>query len=277
MRLIFIFVVFSWRIGFIFSLIINTSSLSPHSQAAEYIPNCLGLETASESKQQRTRFTSIHLISLPKFLTPNTKLLRWKKAALGDGGVYWDQRPKSLVAFNYALAEHISQRLSSQREQNCTDSCNSAVECAVISTCARFEILLSVQTNEALFETISEGITHHRIENLNREIIQAVAECLAVQVMELNWLRRISWLTRDDSKRISRDTYSRWIYYTDVERLQECTQFEIPLNRRLKSFIMLSSIIKCKTSSIEIQAFYLYPYNISNSCHYHHNRDENKI
>jgi len=229
-----------------FSLIIKTSSLSPQKKVISYILShkCEHLDTDfGPCHAQNAAFTSIHLISLPKFSVPNrplSQVLRWKRAALGDGGVYWDQRPNSLVALNTALAEHAFQCLSSQ---NMNGSWNTTIECGVISTCARFEILFSVQssTNHA-----SSNIT---LENRNRILIQAASECLAVQVMGLNRWRRMSWLHLDAPKRISTDTYSKWIHYATVEShenlagqtVQDVQTRRFPWVTRFKQFITLHS------------------------------------
>jgi hypothetical protein len=177
--------------------------------------------------------TSIHLVSLPKFSSPDLpssniivdSLVGWKRAALGDGGIYWDQRPKSLLALNSAVAEHVFHRLSSYNQLS---SSMTNVECAVISTCARFEILLCIQT--PLIYLSSDNRTHATIQQHRQgAIVSAVAECLAIQMIDLNRFRQIkSWRRRDDIRRISTDTYSRWINITNAEHVHHNRGDEAP-------------------------------------------------
>lgn len=104
-------------------------------------------------------------------------LKRWKCYVLGDGGVYFDQRPKSLLRLNQQLLDEIAKELQSLSNATLkvAPSINSnninqqekiiqsvEIECAVISTCKRFEILITMET-----ETKS-SIDNNKLNNNNK-------------------------------------------------------------------------------------------------------------
>mmetsp|Transcript_4650 Transcript_4650/g.5388 ORF Transcript_4650/g.5388 Transcript_4650/m.5388 type:complete len:152 (-) Transcript_4650:916-1371(-) len=78
-------------------------------------------------------------------------LERWKRYCLGDGGVYFDQRPKTLTALNCLLCQEmvrafgISASLDGETNENDDVDVDVDAECAIISTCARLGIIVSVE------------------------------------------------------------------------------------------------------------------------------------
>jgi len=187
---------------------------------------------------ERTSATSIHLLSLPKSSNPDppqiSKIIDWKREALGDGGVYWDRRPKSLAALNSALAEHVLYRLTTDGELKWNVS---AVECAVVSTCARFEILLCIQSQEDLSVK-----THDMTKNLDEVMIDAVAECLAIQMINLHRFRwMLFWKRRDSIERISTDTYSKWINNTNSDYMVQSLGIQAKWAHPLRNLIAFTT------------------------------------
>jgi hypothetical protein len=90
---------------------------------------------------------SVFLLSFPELYHDeketsfaNRLMKRWKTYILGDGGVYFDQRPNSLRELN----KHISVSMVNSLLDRCHDN-SVNVETAVISTCARFEVLVAVE------------------------------------------------------------------------------------------------------------------------------------
>jgi hypothetical protein len=110
------------------------------------------------------------------------KIKQWKQYCLGDGGVYFDERPETLKALNVLLCKTIRRNLEKdERQQSDTldsDATNvKSVEVAVVSTCARLEILIVVQyadsaridgnilrdtVQRSILETILEQISYHQ-------------------------------------------------------------------------------------------------------------------
>lgn len=90
---------------------------------------------------------SVFLLSFPELYhheketsSTNTLMKRWKTYILGDGGVYFDQRPISLRELNKHVSASIVHSLLERYHYNSVN-----VEAAVLSTCARFEVLLTVE------------------------------------------------------------------------------------------------------------------------------------
>ena len=116
--------------------------------------------------------SSIHLIHFPTLYNTTAihdrkvrrsvrHLERWKRYCLGDGGVYFDRRPRTLTELNRRLCHDLLHSLLPFRNHRSDDhhishDTNSStastdmhvdvdVECAIISTCARLEIIISFE------------------------------------------------------------------------------------------------------------------------------------
>ena len=90
------------------------------------------------------------------------KLHNWKYYVLGDGGVYFDQRPYTLQALNRLLLNEITIFMKNKNEM-INDDDGVAIppgpfdlECAVISTCQRFEILMTIENTSQSKYTLNE-------------------------------------------------------------------------------------------------------------------------
>lgn len=87
---------------------------------------------------------NLHLISLPPVSDQSPKLLRdvwkWKDVVLGDGRDYFVPRPRALRALSDALVGS-SVKISFQSESYVY----SITECAILSNCARMDVLLVMQ------------------------------------------------------------------------------------------------------------------------------------
>jgi len=104
-------------------------------------------------------------------------LRRWKRYCLGDGAVYFDQRPKTLEALTKMLSLKVASDLlqvGEVRQESSSDSDHCAnVECAILSTCARLEIIISI-------ELASSIIMNNEIESLIKD---ATAQFLSDQII----------------------------------------------------------------------------------------------
>jgi len=115
--------------------------------------------SSSSSDTTTSRSTSsIHLIHFPTLYTTTTTtatttddtnksmrhLERWKRYCLGDGGVYFDQRPKTLTALNSLLCREMVRSFEDGAVDDGAVDVDVDVECAILSTCARLEIIVSV-------------------------------------------------------------------------------------------------------------------------------------
>jgi len=147
-----------------------------------------------------TKEVGIYLISFPDLYSYNNsedegkqlsktskRLKKWKEYCLGDGGVYFDQRPKALKALNALLSMEVMDELQKQLSIDVdSDSHELKVETAVLSTCARFEILVAV-------ESFSDKKNHPMVVG---DIVQkSVVNSLATQITFRR--RRISYLLQN--------------------------------------------------------------------------------
>lgn len=104
------------------------------------------------------------------------KIKQWKQYCLGDGGVYFDERPETLKALNVLLCKSLTLKLKEDARQRSgtigSDATNvTAIEVAVLSTCARFEVLSVVQYTECEFLNV------HMIRDVVRlSILEAILE-----------------------------------------------------------------------------------------------------
>lgn len=116
-----------------------------------------------------------------KYLT--TYLKNWKYYILGDGGVYFDQRPKTLIKLNQLILDEIIQSYNNNHEYDKTKTSNNKnvqVECAVISTCKRFEILITIESNHKKDKECTSAVINttrkrtFRQEKDEREFIKSI-------------------------------------------------------------------------------------------------------
>ena len=130
---------------------INNNRLCP--VVGRKVESTLLFMSHNQSDEELIKATrkSFYVITFPSLygtqdLTRSAKALKsWKQYCLGDGGVYFDQRPNTLNKLNSALCSHI------QRELRTLTSQSFDLECTVLSTCARFEILFVISSeNEAI-------------------------------------------------------------------------------------------------------------------------------
>ena len=158
----------------------------------------------------------------PKISKYMQLLKRWKYYVLGDGGVYFDQRPKSLSRLNQQLLDVISKELGPQINSTikAATSINSniilpqeelfqnmEIECAVISTCKRFEILITmeVEVESSINNNNCTNIEkQHRIDIIKSIIASYFAKQITLQRRKLKLLGVIPFLAfpRDRPSRI---------------------------------------------------------------------------
>ena len=138
-----------------------------------------------------TKETGIYLLSFPGLYNETMsktnlhvqKLKNWKEYCLGDGGVYFDQRPKALKALNQYLCRYLSVRLQKELEEKCYGRIES-VEVAVLSTCARFEILIAVASQSKS--------SNNEIEDVRKSVVkEATINAIVNQIQLQN--RRLSY------------------------------------------------------------------------------------
>lgn len=138
-----------------------------------------------------TKETGIYLLSFPglyneiisKRNVHVQKLKNWKEYCLGDGGVYFDQRPRALKALNQCLCRHLSVRLQEELEEK-SDGRIESVEVAVLSTCARFEVLIAV--------SMQSKSSNNEIKDATKNIVKdATINAIINQIQLQN--RRLSY------------------------------------------------------------------------------------
>lgn len=143
-------------------------------------------------------------------------LERWKRYCLGDGGVYFDRRPETLNALNRSLCREMVRALELSASAsnggggvNNRDSGVSGdagvggdgfdVECVILSTCARLEIILSVDIQSPLSlssvpsskPSMTMMISNEEIETL---VKTTTAQFLSNQVVSYRRGKRLSFL-----------------------------------------------------------------------------------
>ncbi len=118
-------------------------------------------------------------------------LKQWKYHVLGDGGVYFDQRPNTLPVLNSFVLEELMGQLQSELEQfyNSTDIYLDG-ECAIISTCKRFEILVTIESKVEDYGSNTAKVHHHEIISPDR-IQNIISTILTEQIM--NQRRRLKF------------------------------------------------------------------------------------
>ena len=158
---------------------------------------------------QQMTYQSIHLISLPPLedsssplsSSSSTKIIKdlwkWKDVVLGDGRDYFIPRPRALKALsNILIGSSFEQSLSSpnmDNSENGNSNGNARLittieECAILSNCARMDVLLYVTTDviTTADTDVSADMFHskkHEIENLMLEASKTlVSNCLVNQL-----------------------------------------------------------------------------------------------
>ncbi len=175
--------------------IVEIADTNPEKKSKDLILRC-----APSASAVTNRKLNVYLLTFPQLYPFDEKqtnkkdakhmkqLKRWKYYALGDGGVYFDQRPNTLIALNGLILDRIKNELLSNmfdqyytyhqcdndEEKICDNDIKLNIECAVISTCRRFEILLTV-------EIIEERKT--KIIGYKSQIKNIVASCIAEQII----------------------------------------------------------------------------------------------
>jgi hypothetical protein len=129
----------------------------------------------------------------PNNTTKSNKVLKdWKEYCLGDGGVYFDQRPNALKALNTLLAKEITIQIIRHFELAKDDWHKFTVETAALSTCARFEILVAVEWKDLVLDSKDEGRdssdTIITIRNLvNESILSSIARQIMFQQQRISY------------------------------------------------------------------------------------------
>ena len=141
--------------------------------------------------------------------SPMNKMLKeWKEYCLGDGGVYFDQRPNALKALNTLLVDAIITQIVRSLYWK-DDDPNILVETAVLSTCARFEILVAVEWKglPANSQNRKESITVQMGEFVNSAILSSIATQIMFQQKRISYKvqRRLPFNILDRPSRIKQD------------------------------------------------------------------------
>lgn len=101
------------------------------------IPNCASSSNSPSFSSGTCHSATIHLVSFPPLLDDSPKLIKdiwkWKDIVLGDGRDYFVPRPRALKALSDVI-------VGSSHEGWVVE------ECAILSNCARMDILLSVNS-----------------------------------------------------------------------------------------------------------------------------------
>ncbi len=123
-----------------------------------------------------------------------TYLKNWKYYILGDGGVYFDQRPKTLIKLNQLILDEIIQIYNHHDHDKTNNMNNVQVECAVISTCKRFEILITIESNHKQDKEFTSAAICQ--ENDEREFIKSIiVSFITKQILcHRHKLRLQSWI-----------------------------------------------------------------------------------
>mmetsp|Transcript_14815 Transcript_14815/g.18064 ORF Transcript_14815/g.18064 Transcript_14815/m.18064 type:complete len:576 (+) Transcript_14815:46-1773(+) len=152
---------------------------------------------------------SIHLLSLPSLSDDSTKLIKdiwkWKDVVLGDGRDYFIPRPRALKAFSDILVgSSFVQSTPTQYEYSKDESIQSSSkalksmkltlthtiqECAVLSNCARMDVLICLSTkcswndNDDTMNTVPSSSSSSEIKKLIQESSQIlVTNCVLEQL-----------------------------------------------------------------------------------------------
>ena len=113
----------------------------------------------------------------------NKQLKDWKEYCLGDGGVYFDQRPNALKALNTLLAKEITIQIIRHFDLAKDDWHKFTVETAVLSTCARFEILVAVQWKDLVLASKDEGRDSSDTITIRDLVNDSILSSIARQIM----------------------------------------------------------------------------------------------
>lgn len=175
------------------------------------VPNAVLHDDAKIISKIDTSVTVI-LLTFPELYRSNHDLslcnklmLRWKNYLLGDGGVYFDQRPKALRELN----THLSFRLMSDIAHHYKDE-HVKVESAVISTCARFEVIVTLEMKssspsinfelrDSILRILSEQMVSFRCKTKGKKLK------FIVRRAKYFMFKVIPFLPRDNCRRVYND------------------------------------------------------------------------
>jgi len=149
----------------------------------------LSKRTNSCSTTNPKSFNTIHLISLPPLLSDDTspKLIKdiwkWKDIVLGDGRDYFIPRPRALKALSDIL-------IGSSLTQSISDNDDVLLhhgieECAILSNCARMDVLLCLQTNVTTYHQYNcqyDQNENHSKNDMESRIHDSIEEASKVLV-----------------------------------------------------------------------------------------------
>jgi hypothetical protein len=187
----------------------------PHSSLS-CIPSTTGEEHALIDKElllPPKKHTDVYLFSFNKLYESKKKrdlsqaslsLKRWKNYCLGDGGVYFDERPKALKALNSQL----SKRIASDTSHFCEKRNTSLIETAVLSTCARFEILVVMSRSKSQEDT---GVNSNIDDAIKDSLVGALAEQIIFQECKKSYFLKtlLPFSVFDKPQRICSNTIGR--------------------------------------------------------------------
>jgi hypothetical protein len=145
-----------------------------------------GTSTGDHSRTRRTRFSKTV-----------TNVWRWKDVALGDGRDYFVPRPKTLRALQSYLLDQIAAATTaaatSSSSSSSSSSCSFLVkDCVILSNCARFEILLELETRHVVMNNEEEN---DDIGTMNHELFltEIISSALLCQIESFQKPRRGSF------------------------------------------------------------------------------------
>ena len=125
----------------------------------------------SKNKSTQNKINIIRLVSLPPLFEESPRIVRdvwkWKDVVLGDGRDYFVPRPRALKAFSDLLVARTS--------AGCT-----VTECAVLSNCARMDVLLSLEVDSMLTH---DDVEENQALNIDDMVKSVVANCINEQVV----------------------------------------------------------------------------------------------
>ena len=147
--------------------------------------------TTANSPQRKTSTNTMHLISLPHLSDECPRIIRdvwkWKDIVLGDGRDYFVPRPRALKALSDVLVGIECDKFLVK-------------ECAILSNCARMDVLLSLEEVTVINSTCvphatrtSESSDKLNIQSTAEEAAKRiVAACLIAQLESFQKQRSVS-------------------------------------------------------------------------------------
>uniref|UniRef100_A0A6S8U7D7 Uncharacterized protein n=1 Tax=Chaetoceros debilis TaxID=122233 RepID=A0A6S8U7D7_9STRA len=179
------------------------------------IPSTTGEDNALIDQELLSpkKHTDVYLFSFNKLYESKKKrdlsqaslsLKRWKNYCLGDGGVYFDERPKSLKALN----SQISTRIASDTSHFFEERNTSLIETAVLSTCARFEVVVVMSRSKSQEDP---GFNPDSDDAIKDSLVGALAEQIIFQECKKSYLLKslLPFSVFDKPQRICSNTSER--------------------------------------------------------------------